>query len=150
MNISIQSIFWCVVAIICIIVIVKVLKQRHHVENSTAKYEKSLDVVCTDENNISPIDVVRHPNGSAREALLANIGPLTPLFEALNDGEIFNDVVNDAIVKISNEELMNLWVKICNNRSAIIRVLASWGIRREDEIQFQPQKHHFFKIQNGG
>lgn len=88
------------------------------------------------------ISVIQHPVGSAKDAFLINVSNLAPLFDSLNKGVKFNEAVNDAIIEINNQELMDIWVKISKDHKAVLRILSMWGIRREDEIQFQTQSHH--------
>lgn len=86
--------------------------------------------------------VTPHPAGSAREALLANLIGLQPLFTALEQNLTPIPEISDAIIEINNPELMALWVKISKNPESIKRVFAMWGIKKEDEMQFQTQPHH--------
>lgn len=88
------------------------------------------------------LSVIPHPAGSAREALLANLIGLQPLFTALEQNMTPMPEVSDAIIEINNPELMALWVKISKNPESIKRVFAMWGIKKEDEMQFQTQPHH--------
>lgn len=134
----IQNILWCAAGIIGAIVIIKLLKKPTPEKPVPTLMPQPEVPVIAEE----PISVIQHPQGNAKEAFLANIKKLAPLFDCLNNGSKFSGTVNDAIIEINNKELMNLWTKICNNHKAVLRVLAMWGIKREDEIQFQAQKHH--------
>lgn len=148
----VQNIIWCLVGVFGGLVIARLIRktasplQDHQLPQSPKEGEPMTQLITH-----NAINVIQYPNGSAKEAFLANVKNLTPLFDTLNKGGKFNEAVNDAIIEINNNELMNIWVKICKNPNAVLRIFASWGIRREDEVQFQPQKHHFerYKLHNG-
>lgn len=131
-----QSILWCAAGVIGTVVIIKLFKTK------SSDGRRAPQPITRISNSHEPIKVVPYPSGSAKEAFLANVSNMAPLFDALNKGEEFNENVNDAIIEINNIDLMNLWTKICNDHKAIIRILASWGIKKEDEIKFYPQNHH--------
>lgn len=148
----VQNIIWCVVGVLGGLVIAKLIrKEPPAIQNPQPPQPPMESESITKIKTNHAIDVKQHPNGSAKEAFLANVKNLTSLFETLNKGEKFSETVNDAIIEINNNELMNIWVKICKNPNAVIRIFASWGIRREDEVQFQSQKYHFerYKLYNG-
>lgn len=151
----IQNVIWCVVGVFGGLIIAKLIRTKTPQSQEPTAIKKTLQPVKEEKTkqyrDDQPIDVIRHPEGSAKDAFIANVKNLTPLFEALNKGDKFSEVVNDAIIEINNNELMNIWVKICKDPKAIIRIFASWGLRCEDEVKFQPQKHHFerYNLNNG-
>lgn len=148
----VQNIIWCVVGVFGGLVIAKLIRKTLPPSKEPQQPQFPIEEkTITQPMANKAIDVIQCPNGSAKKAFLANVMNLAPLFESLNKGEKFNETVNDAIIEINNNELMNIWVKICKDPKAIIRIFASWGIRCEDEVQFQPQKHHFerYKLPNG-
>lgn len=152
MTSIVQNIIWCVVGVFGGLVIAKLIRKTPPTSHDPQLPQSSLGTKPIKQPmSTQVIDVIQCPNGSAKEAFLANVKNLAPLFEALDKGEKFDETITDAIIEINNNDLMNIWVKICKNPNAVLRILASWGIRREDEVQFKPQKHHFerYKLNNG-
>lgn len=88
------------------------------------------------------IQVSKHPQGTAKEAFIANVGKFIQLFESLSKDESAPAQVNEIIVSINNRELMDIWSRIHKNNAAILRILAMWGIRKEDEMKFLAQPYH--------
>ena len=88
------------------------------------------------------IQVAKHPQGTAKEAFIANVSKFTQLFESLSKDENPPSQINEIIVGINNKELMDIWSKIHKNNAAILRILAMWGIRKEDEMKFLAQPYH--------
>lgn len=144
MSPIVQNILWCVVGVFGGLVIAKLVRKTPPPSPVPEPPQPPIEGDSINQPVTGTvIEVIQHPKGSAKDAFLANVKNLVPLFEALNKGEKFNEAVTDAIIEINNNELMNIWVKICKDSKAVIRIFASWGIRREDEVQFHPQKHHF-------
>ncbi len=139
-SLLIQNILWCAAGIVGAVFVTKLIRRKPDSKPITDAPAKPRIPRSTDNTDV--INVIHHPEGSAKDAFVANIANFTSLFEALNTGAKLSEAINDAVIEINNKDLMEMWVKICKDHKAILRILAMWGIKREDEIQFQAQKHH--------
>lgn len=141
MNPIFQNLFWFAIGIVGSVVVIKLIRKKpRHPESETGC---QTPIYMSRENTTaSSLTVIPHPQGNAKDAFVINVSNLGPLFDSLNKGLKFNEAINDGIIEINNQELMNIWIKISKDHKAVLRILSMWGIRREDEIQFQAQSYH--------
>lgn len=141
MNPIFQNLLWFAVGIVGAVAVIKLIRKQP--PRPGGDTNGPITDLIPDKNDNAPIiSVTQYPHGSAKDAFLINVSNLAPLFDSLNKGVKFNEAINDAIIEINNQELMEIWVKISKDHKAVLRILSMWGIRREDEIQFQPQSYH--------
>lgn len=141
MSPLIQNLLWFAAGVVVTVAVMRLIRKQP--PSPGGDTNGLITDTIPDKNDNAPIiSVTQCPHGSAKDAFLINVPNLAPLFDSLNKGIKFNEAINDAIIEINNQELMEIWVKISKDHKAVLRILSMWGIRREDEIQFQPQSYH--------
>lgn len=141
MSPVIQNLLWFALGVVGAITALKLIRKRPTSCDADIN-APTTDPIMAESDKAPVISVTQHPDGRAKDAFLINVPNLAPLFDSLNKGVKFDEAINDAIIEINNQELMQIWVKISKDHKAVLRILSMWGIRREDEIQFQAQSYH--------